>query len=352
MGSHQLQVVYDDQVDAVLALQAPGFCPRLENGDPRGIVDVDRGLGQLAYLPRQAEPVVVAQAAGSKLVQIDPGLEAEQPLRDLLLGHFEAEDRHPFPGLDRGVAGHAQGQRRLADARTRREDDEIPRLQAGCQVVEIGKACVDPGDCGVAVVGPLDLLDGSVQDRLDAFEAARKPPFREGEDPLLRPVEELVHLGPALEGPVRNQRRGLDQGAAQSPVEDDVCVVNDVGRGGDLRRQGRQVDQAPHLLDLAPFLELLADGELVDSLAAIEEGDHGRKDPGVRVVVEAALVENLDGAPDRPLIDQHGADDRLLDVDGLRRQAVEAAAVLRPPLVHGDSPLSGTVTAPLRRTGA
>ena len=126
-------------------------------------------------------------------------------------------------------------------------------------------------------------------------------------------------------------------------------MVIDVGRRGDFRRQGREVDKAPNFLELAAFLELLADRELVDCLAAIVKGDDGGKDPGVGIVVEAPLVENLDCAPDRPLIDQHGPDDGLFDVDGLRRQAFEAAAVCRSPLAHGDPLLA--VTAPRRRTG-
>ena len=126
-------------------------------------------------------------------------------------------------------------------------------------------------------------------------------------------------------------------------------MVFDVGRGSDIGRQGREVNQPSHILDLAPFLELFAYRKLVDCLAAIVEGEDCGKDPGVGVVVEAGLVENLDGAPDGPLIDQHCPDDGLLDVDGLRRQAVYAAAVGRSPLVHGDPPLA--VTAPRRRTG-
>ena len=51
------------------------------------------------------------------------------------------------------------------------------------------------------------------------------------------------------------------------------------------------------------------------------------EDLGVRGVVEAALVEKLKGAADRPLLDHHRPQHRLLDLHRLRRHALDALAI-------------------------
>ena len=42
---HELQVVDDDEVEAVLGLEAAGLRAQVHDVDARGVVDVDGGLG-------------------------------------------------------------------------------------------------------------------------------------------------------------------------------------------------------------------------------------------------------------------------------------------------------------------
>ena len=71
--------------------------------------------------------------------------------------------------VDRDVARHVRGQRGLADARPRGDDDEVAGLQARREVVEVAEAGGQAREGGVAVLDGLEvdhrLVDQVAQDR-------------------------------------------------------------------------------------------------------------------------------------------------------------------------------------------
>lgn len=54
LSVHQLQVVYDDDFDSVLANQSACFCPKFKNGKAGGIVYIYRSVPQ--YFDTRHEP--------------------------------------------------------------------------------------------------------------------------------------------------------------------------------------------------------------------------------------------------------------------------------------------------------
>ena len=123
VAAHQLQVVDDDELQVVALAQPAGLGPDLHHREVRGVVDVQRRLGDLAHAPRQAAPVVVGHRAGAHVVQRHARLGRQQAHGDLGLAHLEREDRRGQAVLDRRRARDVQPQRRVVggDHGARRE---------------------------------------------------------------------------------------------------------------------------------------------------------------------------------------------------------------------------------------
>ena len=133
-------------------------------------------------------------------MQIYPRLDTEKTLNYLLIGHLQAEHGYTDSEIHGRVASQTQSQGCLPHTGTGRQDDEVPRLEPRCQVVEVGKPTVHAGDGALPVVSPFDLLEGLMEHCLDRLEPLREFSLREAEDLLLRPVDELVDLATTLKG--------------------------------------------------------------------------------------------------------------------------------------------------------
>ena len=171
------------------------------------------------------DPVVFAQTPGAQLEQVDAGLDTQQALRELHLRHLQTKEGDTDTVFNGGATAEGQGQGRLAHTRTGGDDDKIAVLKPRGDVVQIGVARVDPGDRTVLAVGPLDALEGLLQNNLDRLEALSQFLFGEREDASFRPVEQLVNVGLAFVGAAGNLRRRLDQAPAQTPLDDDLGVA-------------------------------------------------------------------------------------------------------------------------------
>ena len=97
-------------------------------------------------------------------------------------------------------------------------------------------------------------------------------------------------------------------------------VVRRVGRGRHELGQGVHEVSPPGALEHALALELGAEGDDVDLLAALVQREDGLVDEAVGVAVEVVGGEELDDDRDGVGIDQHGAEHRLLGLEVVRRQ--------------------------------
>ena len=123
-----MQVIDDQQIQAVLRLQAPRLGPHLEHGDPRRVVDVQPRLRQPVQRVEQLVLVLVRQEPGGHLVRIDLGDRRDQPPHELLHRHLEREDTHAAARLERHVLADVERQRRLAHRGARRQDHQVAGL--------------------------------------------------------------------------------------------------------------------------------------------------------------------------------------------------------------------------------
>ena len=143
----QLEIIDDHHADALLALQAPGTGAKRGDGQAGRVVDVERqalqfrgGAGELAEL-------LLADLAHSEVFGADPGLLGEDSSRELIGGHFEAEQRHRrtsrFARLDAVLI--------VAQKPPRRSETDVGRKRA------LAHAGAAGDDDQVGLVKPADL---------------------------------------------------------------------------------------------------------------------------------------------------------------------------------------------------
>ena len=139
VAAHQLEIVYNDHTDAVVAFEPARFGSRFEHVYARRIVDEDLSLGELAHFLREIEPVLLLQSTRPQLVQIQPRFDAQESLRQLHLGHLETEHSNRNSGLDGSVSGQAERQRGFSHTRARGQDQQVAILKTGGYLVDLGE---------------------------------------------------------------------------------------------------------------------------------------------------------------------------------------------------------------------
>jgi hypothetical protein len=208
---------------------------------------------------------------------------------------------------------------------------------------------------GVKVVEP---VIGVVEELLELAEPGRDAPVRDLEQLGLRAVDGLLDLGGVLVADPRDLARGADEVPQDRLALDDPGVLDGMDRGRRLVRQLRQVRPAADLLEVLAALEGLGDRDKVNGLAPLEELEHRAIDRAMGLPVEVLRLEEFGDLDDRLAVDQDRAEDGLLGLETVRRQAVDhyvgaSVAVVTPsvsePCPGSDSGLSPTYRAITRR---
>jgi hypothetical protein len=96
-----------------------------------------------------------------------------------------------------------------------------------------------------------------------------------------------------------------------------------VDRGRRRIREARQVGATADAVELVAPLERLGHRDDVDRLAALEQLEDGLEDLAVRLPVEVRGPQELGDLDDRVTVDEDRAEDRLLGLEALGRQAVD-----------------------------
>ncbi len=319
-GGHQLQVVDDDHPELGLArLEPASLRAQLHHRDRARVVDVDRRLHQLVAGGREPRPVVLCEPARAEALRLDLGLAAHQPLRHLGLGHLEREERDRCLVANGEVRRRAERERRLPHRRPGRDDDEVAGLEAGRELVELAEPGGDAGDVDARLVEVHDPREALVEQVVDVGEVAADALLGELEHHLLGAVDEIGRLAGACLAEALDLLADPHEAAQRRHLLDDPRVVLGVRGsrhdGGELCDLGGAADA----LELAALVELVRERDRVDRLALAVEGEGGPVDRAVRLAVEVTGLEHLGDGADRRGRQQHGAENRLLGLQVLRR---------------------------------
>src|SRR6478735_4281943 len=231
VASHQLEVVDDDQPEALVAaaallgVQAPGLGAQLEQAEVRGVVDPEGGGLELVAGLHDLRPVLAGDLALAQTVARDPRLRADEAVGELHLRHLQGEEGDRLLVLHGDVLGEVADQRRLPHGGPGRDHDQVPRLEAARLVVELAEAGGCAGDLGVPAGELLELVDLVVEDVADLAEVVGLLLVRDLEEQSLRVLDQ----GPRLSIALRNRLLDLLGGALEAPHQrvllDDLRVV-------------------------------------------------------------------------------------------------------------------------------
>ena len=299
------------------------FVRKLHRRDVRCVIDVHGRFGEGVHRRRDPGEVELLEEAGPEALRVDVGDAREQAQDELLLAHLEAEHSDAPSLLDRRVLGDVEGQARLAHRRSSREDDQVALLQACRQRVEVREAGADATDLAAMGVEVVQAVVGVVEEGLQGAEPDVDPLLADREQLGFGAIDRLADLGGVLVADTGDPAGRPDEVAEHGLALDDPGVLGGVDGSGRLVRQAREIGTPADRVELLTPFERLGDGHDVDGLAPLEEVEDGRVDPPVGLAVEVLGAEELGHLDDRVAIDEDGAQDRLLGLETLGRQAVD-----------------------------
>ena len=308
-----------------LLVQPPRLGAHVHDPDVRGVVDVQRRRVVLARGAQHALPLrLVAQPPLAQVVALDRGLRGDEALRELGLGHLEAEQGHRAPVVlvQRDVLGHVGDQRGFAHRWACRDDDQVARLEAAGDRVEVGEAGRGAGERAALGGELLPLAHLGVQDLADEAEVLLAVVVGDLEDGALGPLDELARRRLVAVDAGLDLVGGGQQAAQQRAVADDLRVLAQVADGGD--RRGERVDLrlAAGRVEPAARAQVLGDGEDVDRLARREEREHRLVDLAMALAIEVLDLQALldHERVVRAIGEQHRPEHGLLGLDRVRRR--------------------------------
>ncbi len=123
---------------------------------------------------RETREVDLLEEAGAQVLAVDVRDAREHAEHQLLLAHLQAEHADGPLVADGRVLRDVQGEARLPDRRSGREDDEVAALQAGRQRVEVLEAGGDAADLAAVRVEVIEAVVCGVEQVAKARETRHR----------------------------------------------------------------------------------------------------------------------------------------------------------------------------------
>ena len=270
-----------------------------------------------AHLERGLDAVV------NEVGRVGPGQAQVVPERGQLTVASRADV------LDRGHRAIGKydfciGAEAFSHRRPGRQDDQIGRLQAGGEFVEVGEPGGQAGDVALVFVAFLQDLEGVLHGVAQADEvgAAAAALLGDLEHPHLGGRQHFLAVAAlGLEAVVDDFGAGFDQLPQHGLLAHDFGVGADVGGRGRGAGQFDQVTGAADLFAERIGLEPLAQGDRVEGFVLFAQLADGAVDEPVVTPVEVVFGEEVADAVERIGGQHEPAQHGLFGLDRLGRQA-------------------------------
>ncbi len=222
------------------------------------------------------------------------------------------------------VEGDVGDERRLAHGRAAGEDDQIGRLQAAHLRVEVAEPCGDAGELTVPLVGLGGHVDRGGERVGELLEAAV---VLAGLGQFVEAPLRLLDLVPGglldgrLVGAVHQFLADGDQPAADGEVIDSPTVLGRVDDRSRVRRQSGEVLDHRLAAEIG-IAQVGLHGDRRRQLARFDQRRGDGEDLLVGILHEVLGKEEVRHAVIGVVVDQDGAQQRLLRIDVVRCDAV------------------------------
>ena len=305
----------------MLAHEAPRLGAKLEDGEARGVVDVDRRVVEVLDLVLQLLPLVLLQPAALDLLARQLADVHDEAVHKLHVAHLKREHSHGHLERDGHIAGHREHEGRLTHRGAGGDDDEVGVLPAGRDLVQVGKAGGQSAEALLPVGCPLKQLARLLDDGVDLHGLVADVLLRDAEKLALGLLHELFDLDRFVVGLALDLARVADQFAGQVLLGHDLRVALEVSRAAHVLGQLGDVERSADCLQVAVFLQLFGDGQHVDGVLARGQINDGLIDQPVCVLIEALRLERLVDLEEGVLFEHERAEDSLFQIARLRLES-------------------------------
>ena len=147
-GGEKLEVIDDQNIDAVLFFDPAGPSPKLADGEKAGLVQKEWEVGNFGGHAAQGGDLAFAEMPAADLLRIEAGVGGEKSEHELLGRHFQSEERDIVARADEvvffqvvplaeHVAGHTEGEGGFADTWAGGENDHFTGFEARGQLIQL-----------------------------------------------------------------------------------------------------------------------------------------------------------------------------------------------------------------------
>ncbi len=305
---HQLQVIDDDEIEAVLLCQASRFGAHFQDRDARRVIDEDGRLIEHFHRTQQLLPFALAQAPGAQAMAVHPGMTGQKPEIELFLAHLEAEQAHRAVVAHSGVLGDIQAEGGLAHGGAGGNEDQVSGLQSRGFAVQFLEAGADSGDL-VFAGHILQAGHRLVGDIPHTGKASPVLILGDGKDQFFSSIQDLAGILLRSKAVLDHAVGSLNHFPQHRLVLHDAGIMIHVGGAGHAVRQRRQGGGASGSRQVAGSTQHFLEGDQVDGLGAFTQFKHGGVDAFVSIAIEVARFEPLLGGVHGTVIDKDGAQD-------------------------------------------
>ena len=298
----------------MFGFQPAGARTHIHSSDARCIVDINIGAGKGICRVDEHRPILIAQLANAQALRIDIGFGAEHTLHQLLLAHFQAEERYCFrcaanlfSGTDRHILHHIERKSSFTHRRAGRQNDKITAMQTGGQVIQILKACRQTGKTIFIAHQRFDALERIKHDLIDRREISRFFPVGDFQYLTFGTVDDIFHIITGLIAHGSDLRRYGNQLPQDRFFLDDAGMIRYVGRRRHGIGQRGNISDAAHILQLTVALQDLRYRDHIHSFVFIIKLQHSVENNAVRLTVKISIPQDLHDLGDSLFFDQHRA---------------------------------------------
>ena len=273
---------------------------------------------------------------GAEFVRVNARVRRQQAQQQRFLGHFQAEDAHRQALPHRHVLRDIQRQRRFPHRRPRSNNNQLGRLQARSQIVEL---LVAGGDSGEAVALGEDAFQPWVaflNQFLDADKSRADAVFRQLKNRGFRAVQQGVRVFLGFERGLLDVMRGMNQVAQQRLFFDDARVMLHVRDARHPVHQLRQIGVPAGAFQLPGPAHVFGQRYQVDGVVRLVEIDHPLENSPVPVMEKILRTDFFNSRVDGLIVEQDGAEDGALGLQVVRQGPFECkcSAHLSSPYVR------------------
>ena len=243
---------------------------------------------------------------------IHAGLQRKKSVYQLLLTHFQTENRHREIQLESDMLGNIQHKCRFAHGRTGRNQHQVGGLQTRCPVIQIQKACGNTRNRSLLSGSRLNPVHGvhhHLPNRSKVLGIALLYKlehlfFRILQNVLQTFFPHIAGIGDLLVQP--------DQFAQGGLFSHNIGIIFDIGRSGHHPQQIPDELQAAHLRRHILLLQLVLQCDQIHRITLVVEFHHSLKQDAILLIVEIVPQDNLRSHHNGLPVHDHGTDHRLL----------------------------------------